>query len=75
MAQTEIRTVMNPDQRHFQRCIATDERGVDEIDRDFDDLIVVDPYESHASSRRSDKELTAVLALLDNLEQEMEESQ
>lgn len=34
-----------------------------------DDLIIVDPYECHAPSRRSDAELGRVLAILDNLEQ------
>jgi hypothetical protein len=36
----------------------------DEID---DDYILVDPYEVHAPSRRSDKELGRVLELLENL--------
>lgn len=55
------------DQLHFPRCIVTDSQGRDEIDRGIDDMIVVDPYERHAPSRRSDKELAAVLALLDEL--------
>jgi hypothetical protein len=50
---------------HFQKCIATDDRSIDE---DFDDLIVVDPHEVHAPSRRSDKDLGAFLGLLDSLE-------
>lgn len=33
-----------------------------------DDDILVDPYEVHAPSRRSDKELGRVLEILDNLE-------
>jgi len=60
------------DHQHFQRSISTDERGVDEIDRsveeDFDDINVVDPYEVHAPSRRSDKDLGEFLSLLDSLE-------
>jgi hypothetical protein len=51
--------------RHFQRSIVTNCQGRDEIDLGIDDLIVVDPHEVHAPSRRSDKELAAVLALLD----------
>jgi hypothetical protein len=60
------------DHAHFLRCISTDERGLDEIDReideDFDDLVVVDPYEVHAPSRRSDKDLGEFLSLIDSLE-------
>jgi Holliday junction resolvasome RuvABC ATP-dependent DNA helicase subunit len=59
---------------HFLRCISVDDRGVDEIDRKLDALIVVDPYECHAPGRRSDKELAAVLAILDELNQEMEDA-
>jgi hypothetical protein len=61
---------MTPD--HTTSCLLTDLFGEDEIDRsideDFDDLIVVDPYEVHAPSRRSDKDLGAFLGLLDSLE-------
>lgn len=53
---------------HFLRCISVDDRGVDAIDRGFDDEIVIDPYECHAPGRRSDKELGAFLSLLDSLE-------
>lgn len=35
---------------------------------DFDDLVVVDPHEAHAPSRRSDKDLGEFLSLLDSLE-------
>lgn len=38
------------------------------VDRELDDMIVVDPYEVHAPSRRSDKELGRVLSILDELE-------
>ncbi len=61
------RTATVNDQLHFQRCISTDERGVDEIDRKIDDMIV-DPYECHAPTRRSDKDLGEFLSLLDSLE-------
>ena len=37
-------------------------------DEDFDDLTVVDPYEVHAPGRRSDREVSKLLTLLDNLE-------
>jgi hypothetical protein len=50
---------------HFQKCISVDDRSIDE---DFDDLLVVDPFEVHAPSRRSDKDLGAFLGLLDSLE-------
>jgi hypothetical protein len=36
---------------------------------DDDDLILVDPYECHAPSRRSDRELADFIALLNSLEQ------
>lgn len=68
MAQAEGSTVMTSDHRYFHRCVSTDDRGVDEIDRDFDDQIVVDPHELHAPSRRSDEELGELLSLLDSLE-------
>lgn len=38
------------------------------IDDDFDHIIVMDPYEAHAPSRRSDKELGEFLNLLDSLQ-------
>ena len=48
-------------------------RRFDEVDEavaaeDFDDINVVDPYEVHAPSRRSDKDLGEFLNLLDSLE-------
>ena len=59
--------------RHWQKCLATDAQGRDAIDRRIDDeliddLTVVDPYEVHAPSRRSDKALGELLGLLDSLE-------
>lgn len=36
-------------------------------DSDMDDLILVDPYECHAPSRRSDREVADILAVLDSL--------
>lgn len=56
------------DDRHFQRSIVTNCQGRDEIDLNIDDMIVIDPYEQHAPSRRSDKELGEFLSLLDSLE-------
>lgn len=55
--------------QHFLRCISVDDRGVYAIDRRCEDMFVIDPYECHAPGRRSDKELTTLLALLDNLEE------
>ena len=40
------------------------EADLDEID----EILVVDPYEVHAPSRRSDKDLASLLDLLDSLE-------
>ncbi len=53
--------------RHFARCISTDNRGVDEIDRELDEMIQVDPGEFNPPSRRKDTELARMLAILDNL--------
>lgn len=65
---------MNPEShRHFQRSIVTNCQGRDEIDLGIDDWVVVDPHERQAPSRRSDKELAAVLALLDELDTGKEE--
>jgi len=60
-----------PTDRHFAKSIFTDSHGQDmlDLDRSLDDMIVMDPYEAHAPSRRSDKEVASMLALLDNLEQ------
>lgn len=54
---------------HFIRSIATDERGIDEIDREIDDRIVVDPFGGDPPSKRSDKEISRVLSILDELEE------
>jgi hypothetical protein len=62
------------DDRHFQRSIVTNCQGRDEIDLDIDDMLVVDPHERHGSSRRSDKDLAAVLAILDELNTETEDA-
>jgi hypothetical protein len=57
---------------HQWRESISSARPFDEVDRsideDFDDLIVVDPYEVHAPSRRSDKNLGEFLSLIDSLE-------
>jgi hypothetical protein len=42
--------------------------GLSVAAEDFDDINVVDPYEVHAPSRRSDKDLGEFLNLLDSLE-------
>lgn len=55
------------DQLHFQRCISTDERGVDAIDRDLDDDLVVPWADINPPARRKDSEVSKLLDLLDNL--------
>lgn len=55
------------DQLHFQRSISTDSHGFDEIDRELDEMIEVDPYNREPSSRKSDASLGRLLAILDNL--------
>jgi hypothetical protein len=45
----------------FQRSLTT--HG----DDDIDDLVEIDPYVSGTSNRRSDKELSKILDLIDNL--------
>ena len=66
---------LNPEShRHFQRSIVTNCQGRDEIDLGIADLVVVDPHELHSPGRRSDKELAAVLALLDELDTGKEET-
>ena len=64
------RTVSNGDFQAWRESIAAPARAFDEIDLDaeLDELTVVDPYECHAPSRRSDKELGEFLNLLDSLE-------
>jgi hypothetical protein len=65
LVSTDARRVSVDAHLHFQKCISVDDRSIDE---DFDDLIVVDPYEVHAPSRRSDKNLGEFLSLIDSLE-------
>jgi hypothetical protein len=47
----------------WRESLAAPGRGFDHID-----AFVADPYEVHAPSRRSDKEVANLLDLLDNLE-------
>ena len=57
--------------RDFKDSISTHSRNFDFIDESCelsDDQITVDPYECHAPSRRSDKDLGRLLNLLDSLE-------
>jgi len=51
---------------HHTKCIFTDSQGRDLID--LDDLIEVDPYNREPSSRKSDKSLSSLLSILDNLQ-------
>lgn len=62
------RTITIDEHAHFRRSLSTDSQGRDEIDREIDDMNVVDPYEIHAPSRKSDIELNRVLNILDNIE-------
>lgn len=43
-------------------------RGRDELEDWLDEQIQVDPYECHASSKRSEREVSNLLAILDNLD-------
>lgn len=53
---------------HFQRSLATDDQGRDEIDRGLDDDRVEVPWPKiNPPSRRKDSEVTRLLDLLDNL--------
>jgi hypothetical protein len=47
----------------FRESISTNR----EDEHDFDDIIEIDPYVSGTSSRRSDKELNRMLAIIDSL--------
>ncbi|MES2658140.1 MAG: hypothetical protein V4689_05955 [Verrucomicrobiota bacterium] len=62
------RVVTVEDHQHFRRPFATDSMGRDEIDRELDDEIEVDPFNREPSSRKSDKELGRLLRILDELE-------
>ena len=57
-------------QRHqeWRVKLAQSQSFVDPVDAELDDMNVVDPYEIHAPSRRSDADLNRVLSILDNLE-------
>ena len=61
------RPVSVNDHAHFRHCISTDDRGVDEIDRELDEMIEVDPGDFNPPSRRKDSEVARMLELLDNL--------
>ena len=50
----------------FRHSLLTD-GDLDEID-EIDDLLEVDPFIPNPPSRRSDRELARVLAILDNLQ-------
>jgi hypothetical protein len=52
---------------HASQCIDLDDCGRDAIDRELDDCILIDPHVTGAPSRRSDKELSRMLELIDNL--------
>ena len=54
--------------RHFQRSLATDDQGRDEIDRGLDEDRVEVPWpEINPPTRRKDSEVARILDILDNL--------
>ena len=61
------RRVTVDDHLHFRRSLATDSCGRDEIDRELDEMIVVDPYNREPASRKSDASIGRLLSILDNL--------
>jgi len=69
LATDYARRVTVEDHLHFQKSIRTDERGIDEIDRMLDEQIEVDPYNGDPPSKRSDKEISRVLSILDSLDE------
>lgn len=60
------RKITPDDQGHFRRCLATDERGVDEIDREIDD----EPIEFGPAQTRKAREVDRLNSLLDELSAE-----
>jgi hypothetical protein len=54
--------------RHFQRSLATDSQGRDEIDRELGDNLIEVPWpEVNPPSRRKDSEVARMLDMLDSL--------
>ena len=60
---------------HSRRCLTVNEHQAfrealnpARPDKDFDDLIQTNPYDFNPPSRRSDKELSRVLSILDSIE-------
>lgn len=51
----------------FRESISASTARMADIDDELDDMTVVDPYQVHAPSRRSDKSLASFLDLIDNL--------
>ena len=60
---------MNAPGRHFARCISTDTCGRDDIDRELDEMIEVDPFNGDPPNKRSDKELSRLLSILDSIDE------
>jgi hypothetical protein len=58
----------------WRESLAAPARDFDEVDELVAEIPVVDPYEVHAPSRRSDKEVANLLDLLDNLETDRKET-
>lgn len=64
----ERRTVTVEDHRHFIKSLATDERGVDEIDRAVEDEDDFDPrLLDRPPGRRKESEIAGLFDILDSL--------
>ena len=61
------RTVSNGDFQEWRESIAGPDSKYDDLDRELDAHLQVDPYVSGTNNRRSDRELSRMLDLIDNL--------
>ena len=52
---------------HHSNCLLTELFGRDSTDRELDEHLQIDPYVTGTNNRRSDKELSRMLDLIDNL--------
>jgi hypothetical protein len=67
LSEDERRPLTVAGHHEWRESISTPQ-AFDEVDLEVDRINVVDPYECHAPSRRSDKQVASLLDLLDNLE-------
>lgn len=58
---------MNAPGRHFARCISTDDRGRDEIDRELDAATTDHLATDHPPRQRKSHEVARVLNLLESI--------